>query len=88
MYNVDSMHELTAALNFNQSIKNILWPRITYFINSHKEPSHLIIKDNVISLEWGQIVMSEFLERHSKPSAPGHQLINERYDESKGLPKW
>ena len=31
------------------------------------------------------IVISEFLERHSKAKLPGNELIHERCDESKGL---
>jgi len=30
-------------------------------------------------------LLSKFLKRYSKPSAPGHQLIHERCDESKGV---
>src|SRR6218665_3050804 len=30
------------------------------------------------------IVISKLLKRYTKLSAPGHQLIHERYDESKG----
>ena len=33
------------------------------------------------------VVSSRFLKRYSKASSPGHQLIHERCDESKGVSK-